>query len=249
VIQNLTFTTDEGVRGNKRIGLVVLASDYTIDYEFRKIFPINGVDFFQARIENSTVITPDTLSEMHGKISSTLKLILPDDTLDVVAYGCTSATVVLGEEKIFSAIQSVHPNAYCTTPITAAFKAFHSMKAKNIAVLTPYRNDVNQLILSYIEKGGFSVSSFGSFNEENDPIVACIDKKSIINGIKEIIKGKNIDMVFVSCTSIKFMECVSELEEIIGIPVTTSNHAMAWHCMRMAEIQDKLPDLGSLYNN
>ena len=59
---------------------------------------------------------------MKLKISSTLKLILPDDKLDIVGYGCTSA-IVLGEEEIFSSIKSVHPNAKCTTPISC-FKSF-----------------------------------------------------------------------------------------------------------------------------
>ena len=60
---------------------------------------------------------------MGSKISTTLKLILPGDKLDVVAYACTSATVVLGEQAITKSIRAVHPEAYCTTPITAAFEA------------------------------------------------------------------------------------------------------------------------------
>ena len=247
MIENLKFTTGQGIRGKTRIGLIVLASDYTIDYEYRKIFPVYGIDYFQTRIENSTIITPDSLSDMQTKIASTLKLILPGDKLDVVAYGCTSATVVLGENKIFNAIKSIHPGALCTTPITAAFEAFKRLNAKKIAVLTPYRNDVNQYILNYIEGAGFSVTTFGSFNEENDPIVACIDKESIINGIKKIIQNQKVDMVFVSCTSIKFMEYVLELENEIGIPVTTSNHAMAWHTMKLAGINKMFPDFGKLY--
>ena len=138
MIRNLNFTIDESLNNQKKIGLIVLASDYTIDEEFRKLFPIANLDYYQARIENSPIITPETLSAMKLKISSTLKLILPGDKLDIVGYGCTSATVVLGEEEIFSSIKSVHPNAKCTTPISAALKAFEIFDVKNIAVITPY---------------------------------------------------------------------------------------------------------------
>ena len=137
MIRNLNFTIDESLNNQKKIGLIVLASDYTIDEEFRKLFPIANLDYYQARIENSPIITPETLSAMKLKISSTLKLILPGDKLDIVGYGCTSATVVLGEEEIFSSIKSVHPNAKCTTPISAALKAFEIFDVKNIAVITP----------------------------------------------------------------------------------------------------------------
>ena len=158
MIRNLNFTIDESLNNQKKIGLIVLASDYTIDEEFRKLFPIANLDYYQARIENSPIITPETLSAMKLKISSTLKLILPGDKLDIVGYGCTSATVVLGEEEIFSSIKSVHPNAKCTTPISAALKAFEIFDVKNIAVITPYTENVNIYISEYIKKFGYNIS-------------------------------------------------------------------------------------------
>ena len=69
---------------------------------------------------------------------------------------------------------------------------------------------------------------------KRDPVVASIDSNSIVNGVKETIKDKKIDIVFISCTKIKFIDFVP-VRKLIGIPVTTSNHAMAWHCMRLAE--------------
>ena len=54
-------------------------------------------------------------------------------------------------------------------------------------------------------------------------------------------------MVFISCTSIKFIDFVPQLEKLIGIPVTTSNHAMAWHCMRLGGVKNTLPNLGQLF--
>ena len=181
MIRNLNFTIDESLNNQKKIGLIVLASDYTIDEEFRKLFPIANLDYYQARIENSPIITPETLSAMKLKISSTLKLILPGDKLDIVGYGCTSATVVLGEEEIFSSIKSVHPSAKCTTPISAALKAFEIFDVKNIAVITPYTENVNIYISEYIKKSGYNISAFGSFNEKRDPVVASIDSLSLIH--------------------------------------------------------------------
>ena len=122
MIRNLNFTIDESLNNQKKIGLIVLASDYTIDEEFRKLFPIANLDYYQARIENSPHNHTRDFERDEIKISSTLKLILPGDKLDIVGYGCTSATVVLGEEEIFSSIKSVHPNAKCTTPISSCFK-------------------------------------------------------------------------------------------------------------------------------
>ena len=67
---------------------------------------------------------------------------------------------------------SVRPDVECTTPITAAFAAFRAFGARRIGVLTPYRADVNRIVADYIRARGFEVPVFGSFNEENDSIVA-----------------------------------------------------------------------------
>jgi len=57
-----------------------------------------------------------------------------------------------------------------------------------------------------------------------------------------------LDAVFVSCTSVRLMEACADLEMSLGIPLTSSNHAMAWHALRRAGIDDQLGRFGSLYD-
>jgi maleate isomerase len=247
LIEHLPFTTDEGVATRARVGLVVLSSDYTLEHEFRRVISTPGVECYHTRVENSPEVTPSTLAAMKEKIPAALSCILPGDTLDVVAYGCTSATTVLGEQTIFNQVQSVQPNAQVTTPVTAAFAAFDALSAKRIAVLTPYRSDVNTTVRSYIVNAGYEVPVFGSFNEPMDPVVAKIDAKSITAGIDTILRKCDVDMVFVSCTSVRLVDEIAALETRFGLPVTSSNHAMAWHCLRLAGVSESQPEWGRLY--
>ncbi len=247
MIEHIPFTEKEGIGYRAKIGLVVLSSDYTLEHEFRKIYTVPGVEQYCARIANSNAVTPETLAAMEGKIAATVEMILPGTPLDVVAYGCTSATVVMGEETVFKRIREVQPDAKCTTPITSAFAAFRALGAKRIAVLTPYRRDVNEKLQAYIENAGFTVPVFGSFNEEQDPVVARIDTQSVSDAIEAIIWKQDVDLVFVSCTSIRLVEAIPEIEKRIGLPVTSSNHAMAWHTLRLAGIDDLMPVWGRLY--
>lgn len=253
LIEHLPFHSHMVIGEKARIGLVVLATDYTVEHEFRHIITQPGVDVFAARIANEVSVTPKTLADMGPRITDTASLILPDDRLDVLAYGCTSASTVLGEEVVHGFLKAAKPMAVPTTPITAAFAAFRTMKAKRIAVLTPYRRDVNAIVYEYITKHGFDVPVFGSFNEEKDPVVASIDADSLIAAINTIKDkasrdGESIDMVFVSCTSVRLAEHVAQIEESIGLPVTSSNHSMAWHCLRLAGISEAMPHLGQLYS-
>lgn len=244
---HIPFQTDKGIAARARIGVIVLATDHTIEHEFRQIINTPGVAFYEARILNDPAITPETLAAMESRIAPTAGLILPGMPLDVVAYGCTSASMVLGEQTVFDRIHEARPGVACTTPITAAFAAFDAFGARNIAVLTPYRDDVNQRVRSYIEERGYRIPVFGSFNEEDDNVAARIELDSVRAAAVELGRMDGVDAVFVSCTSIRLATIAAEVEAELGKPVTSSNHAMAWHCLRLAGIDDAQPEFGRLF--
>jgi len=251
MIEHLPFSVDSGIGARARIGLVVLASDYTMEHEFRRIFaalgPASGVDYYEARIFNSPQITPETLAAMGPLITETTDLILPGAKLDVVGFGCTSASMVLGPEVVAEKVHAARPDARVTNPITAAMAAFDALGAKRIAVLTPYRRDVNEIVRDYITGQGYEVPVFGSFNEQDDGVVSRIDADSIRSAVRTIVRERDVDAVFVSCTSVRLLDAVTEIEAECGLPVTSSNHAMAWHCLRLAGVDDQRPELGRLF--
>ncbi|MCP4332726.1 MAG: Asp/Glu racemase [Gammaproteobacteria bacterium] len=248
LIEHLPYEIDDGIASRAAIGLVVLATDYTIEHEWRQLFAgVDGVALYQSRIHNEDRITPETLRAMEPRIVECTRVITPDTPLDVVAYGCTSASMAIGEENVFARIHEAKPEVRCTTPITAAFAAFDAFKARRIGVLTPYPADVNRIVADYIAARGYQVPVFGSFNADRDTIVARITPQSIEAAVREIISHADVDAIFVSCTSVRLMLACAELERNIGIPLTSSNHAMGWHALRLAGIDDKLGHFGSLY--
>lgn len=248
LIENLPFETDQGIASRARLGLLVLATDFTIEHEWRAIMAgLPGVALYQSRILNDAQITPETLRAMEPRIAAATDVILPGTPLDVVAYGCTSASMAIGEEKVFERIRSVRPDAKCTTPITGAFAAFHALEARRIGVLTPYRADVNRIVADYIRARGFEVPVFGSFNEQDDCTVARITPASVRRGVSAILSTAAVDAVFVSCTSVRLAEAARGIEAETGVPITSSNHAMAWHALRLAGVNDAMPQWGRLF--
>ncbi len=249
LIEHLPYELDGGVARRASIGLIVLATDYTIEHEWRQVFAeVDGVALYQSRIHNENLITPESLRAMKPRIVDCAGVITPDTPVDVVAYGCTSASMAIGEEGVFANIKKAKPDSKCTTPITAAFAAFDAFGAKRIGVLTPYPAEVNKIVSDYISARGYQVPVFGSFNVDRDTLVARITPQSIEDGVRELVKHAEFDAIFVSCTSVRLMEACAELEKHLGIPLTSSNHAMAWHALRLAGIDDKLGQFGSLYD-
>lgn len=246
---HVPFEADEGVAARAAIGLVVLSSDQTVEHEFRLVAGgMDGVGIFETRIATDNIVTPESLAAMEARIPDAVDLILPGMDLDVVAYGCTSASMVIGEQGIFNAIHKARPDVQCTTPITAGFAAFKALDMKRLAVLTPYSDSVNARVREYIEQvGGFKVNAFGSFNEEDDRIAARISEKSIRDAAVELGSRPDVDGVFISCTSLRVATVAGEVEATLGKPVTGSNHAMAWHALRLGGIKEKLPEYGQLF--
>ena len=248
IIEHLPFETSQIIGSRARIGLVVLATDYTIEHEMRMLVNLPGVDIYHARIANSPNISPDSLRAMEPLITATAELILPGDTLDVLAYACTSASIVLGTSNVAKNLNAAKPEAKTTNPAFAAFEAFAALGAKRIAVLTPYSKNVNAMVRNSLEDVGFDVPVFGSFNEPHDPTVAAIDSQSLKTGIVRITEDQDVDAIFISCTSVRIVADVAAIETELDIPVTSSNHALAWHCLRLAGIDDKQPELGRLFS-
>ena len=71
---------------------------------------------------------------------------------------------------------------------------------------------------------------------------ACVRDAAI-----ELGRHAAVDGVFVSCTSLRVAEIVEEVEAAIGKPVSSSNHAMAWHALRLAGVDDALDGWGRLF--
>lgn len=248
LLEHLPYELDGGIASRASIGLIVLATDYTIEHEWRQLFAgIDGVALYHSRIHNEDLITPQSLCAMQPRIVDSADLITPDTPVDVIAYGCTSASMAIGEDGVFANIKKSRPDSLCTTPITAAFAAFDAFGANRIGVLTPYPADVNQIVAEYIGARGYAVPVFGSFNADRDTVVARIDPPSIENGVRALLEQAEVDAIFVSCTSVRLMAACAELEQNLGIPLTSSNHAMGWHALRLAGVEDRLGRFGSLY--
>ena len=243
----LSCTLDQGIASRAAIGLIVLATDQTMEHEFRHLIRLPGVAIYHARLFNDADITPETLRPIGDRIAPATELILPSLRLDVVAFGCTSASMTLGEEEVFRQVRRARPGIACTTPVTAAFAAFKALRARRIGVLTPYAPEVNAVVRDYLEAHGAQVAAFATFDKRDDREAARISVDSIAAGVKSLARGARLDAVFVSCTSLRLAESVAAIEAEAGIPVTSSDHALAWHCLRLAGVNDVLPDAGRLF--
>jgi maleate isomerase len=238
---------DKGVAWRAAIGLVVLATDQTMEHEFRALLRLPGVAVFESRLYNDSDIRPETLRAIGPRIAPSVALILPGVGLDVVAFGCTSATMTLGEDAVFAEIRKARPDVACTTPVTAALAALRAFRVKSIGLLTPYAPEINASLVAYFRGRGVGVAAVATFDRRDDRDAARISVASIEEAVGRVGSAPGVEAVFVSCTSLRVAEAAAKLERRAGVPVTSSNHAMAWHCLRLSGVDDTLPEAGRLF--
>ena len=102
----LPFETDAGIGQRARLGLIVLESDQTIEPEIADLLGLEGVALYHSRIPSDPEVTPETLARMEANLPATARLLPGTAGLDVVGYGCTSGTTIIGEEKVAQAVRS-----------------------------------------------------------------------------------------------------------------------------------------------
>ena len=231
--------------GKWRIGLIVLSNDYTVERDFMNMRPNDDVAIFTTRIANSADCTVKSLKAMAPGISDATRLLVPDGSLGTVAYACTSGSVVIGYDTVCDRINAVRPDAICITPITASHTALECFSAKKIAVLTPYVDEVNAMIDMHLKNSGMDIVAFSSFQIEDNEEMAALTSEAIFRAAMKA-DHPEAEALFISCTAIRAVDVVEQIEQSLGKPVITANQAMFWQALRASGCEAKVQGYGTL---
>ncbi len=235
---------DEGP-GKYRIGIVALSNDYVIERDFINMRPSDSVAIYTSRLQNTQDCTVETLQAMAPEISKVAALLVPEGRLDVVAYGCTSGTAVLGYDKVRSLIHASRDGVPVTTPLTASIEALNQFGAHKIAVLTPYMDDINSDLSTYLEANEKTICGFTSFRIVDNEQMAKVTAESIYQAALEADR-EDADALFISCTAIRAVDVVERIEQTLGKPVVTAVQALFWHSLRESGCAEKVQAYGRL---
>ena len=227
------------------IGLVTLQSDETIEHDMRRIFPLDGVACYATRVPSGTEVSKDTLAEMEGNLTGAASLFPGPARFDVVGYGCTSGTSVIGAETVAGMIKKGCETKAVTDPLTALIAACEALGARRLAVLSPYVAEVNSALITALARAGIEVALLGTFNEEREEFAARIAPKSIAQAAETLAKQGDFDAIFLSCTNLRTLDVIAVIEAETGLPVLSSNQVLGWHMARLAGL-DPLGRFGRL---
>lgn len=215
------------------IGLIAVATDHAIESELRLFLPAEQAAVYVTRVRLPDRYDLASLRATADELAAATALLVPGSPLDVLAYGCTSATVAIGEDAVFARLRRDRAAVPCTTPITAAMAAFAHLGATRVALLTPYPRAVHEAVAGYLGGRGIAVADQTHLGIDSDAAISRVTAPQLFAAVRRLDLA-TADAVFLSCTSLRTAAMIDALEAETGRPVIASNRALAWHCLQLA---------------
>ncbi len=244
---NLDFQCDAGIGTKANLGLIVLKTDETIEHEMASLLKGPGLAVYHNRIANQNEVSSQTLAQMEVDLPASAELFPDGIELAAIGYGCTSAATVIGPDRVAAAIRQSRPEAKVSEPISATIASCRALRATRLGFVTPYVPEVSARMRALLEESGFEIAAFASFNEARDSVVARIDPASILAAIEAVAAQAPCDAVFVACTNLRCAGIVAAAEARVGVPVLSSNTALAWHLLTLAGQEPIRQGFGCLF--
>lgn len=228
----------EGPIGTRAaLALVVLQPDETIEHDFRRIFTAPDVSLYVTRVPSGLDVTTDSLATMSAALPAAAGLLPTALSYDVVGYGCTSGTAVIGPDKIAEQIKAGCAAAQVTEPLSALVAICKAKGISRIAFLSPYIESVSLALREALNARGVETPVFGSFDESEETKVAKISQQSLYDAAMALGASDEVEAVFMSCTNLRTLDVIPRIEKDLGKPVFSSNQALAWHMAKLAGIE------------
>ena len=231
-----------------RIGLIALATDHTTERDFARMCPDPEVAIYVNRVAYTNPTTVENLRLMQPRLTAAAALILPEEPLDAIAYGCTAASAAIGDDEVARAVAEAKPEVPCVTPPAAARAAFDSLGLRRISVLTPYTREVSETFRDYFERHGYEVVNLACFGLDDDRMMARVSPSSIVAAACNACHPE-ADGLFISCTALRAAGVAEEIEARIGRSVVTSNQALFWRSLRAAGCNLPVDSFGRLFRH
>lgn len=236
---------DPGKHHRARLGFILMSTDLASESDFFAMAP-EGVAVHITRLKTDDYTTNETLSRHIEHMAEAAARIQPDVRPEVISYGCTSGSIVIGEERVMKEIRRGAPWAEPMCIVTGVIDALRELNARKIVVGTPYLDEINTAEAEFLAARGFEVLDIQGLNLSTGIEFGRVTPAYWIRFALEIDRP-DADAIFLSCGGIRALEVAAEIEQRAGKPVVTSNQAQFWSCLRRAGIPDQLEGFGQIF--
>jgi len=125
-----------------------------------------------------------------------------------------------------------------TTSQTAALDAFKALGVGRIAVASPYHEDQDERVRSFLETSGLEVATIDGMRKDVAEIHNISLGDAYHHAKRTYFRDPTAEAIYVPCGHFTVPD-VPTLEAETGVPVITSTSAMVWAGLRMGNVRDQ----------
>ena len=213
-----------------RFGLIVLATDLTIEGDAARLMPPDcRLHVTRIAFENPT--TAENLRQTGPRLREAGALLVPGMALKGVGFGCTSASAVLGH-GVEEALGRCAP---VSTPTSGALRGFAALGVTRVALMTPYLPQTADLVGDHFAAHGLEVVSRRSMGRADDRDMALLPEAEVM-AFALAADHPDAQALFMSCTALPALGLIDRIEARLGKPVISANQALFWAMLDQARI-------------
>lgn len=197
----------------KIVNLLALSTDIVIEKVFQEAFANTDVRVVTSRLEFENPLTEDNLKSLANKVENT---ILRSVNPDLVVFGCTSASILLGMQFFDKFDQRI------ISPLSCLLE----QKQKDFFCVGAYTESLTESLMVNLKNMGLNVDHT-SLGYDNDMDIAKIEYTDILQNTN-FKSQQNIDFsnILFMCTALDITKNLKLLEEKTGKKCFTSNQLL-----------------------
>lgn len=210
----------------KRVGLMLPSSNTTMEPDLVRALA-GAATLHSARMYLADV-TPEDEGRMLAEFTVPAARDLATLHPDLVVFGCTSAGALHGaaaDARLCARISAV-AGAPTVSTIRSVREAIAALAPRRVGVFTPYIAALNDKIRASLEADGLHVGHVAGLCLTDNVAIGAVSPERIVEHVIDAFTGRDVDMLFVSCTNFRAVEAIDEITRRLGIPVVTSNQAV-----------------------
>jgi len=240
-----------------KIGQIVPSSNVTMETEIpamlkarESILP-QRFSFHSSRMRMKSV-TEKELIKMDAE-SDRCAYELSDARVDVIGYACLVAIMSMGmgyhresEQRLAKCTQLNEASTPIVTSAGALIEGLTALKAKRVALLSPYMKPLAETVVAYIEHEGFCVTDWHTLEIPNNLEVAAQDPNNLKKHAANL-NFENIDVLIVSaCVQMPSLAVIETMENELNIPVISAAVCTAYCMLKALNLETRVPNAGAL---
>lgn len=242
-----------------RIGQIVPSSNVTMETEIPAIFRMREslyperFTFHSSRMRMKQV-TREELAAMDAD-SDRCALELSDAAVDIMGYACLVAIMAMGlgyhresQERLRAVTTANKRGCPVVSSAGALIHGLESLGSKKLALITPYKKPLTDLVVEYIEAEGFEVLDALSLEIPDNLEVAAQDPMQPAELVNRLNLA-NVDTVVASaCVQMPSLPAVQAIQSQTGIPTLSAAVATTHQMMTTLGLSTDIPGVGALFS-